>query len=229
MLMSRQRRDVSMSSQARGAPSAAAYASMGQTPSQSSPQGQGSVSNMIFTTPLLTTWLGRGIQAPTAAQYHSAPPQQVPHQQQQQPQYQPQQPQPGTSSLYFASLNHVCVSGLACHTWFLSGAAVFDPDQFEAARQCIEAGNVPAFRQAISRMNVNMQDVEDEGNTLLHWAVGYNNANMARELLLHGARQLSNEMGMTPYELACQAFHSGDSSYFAIKQLFEQGVTADSR
>jgi ankyrin repeat protein len=107
----------------------------------------------------------------------------------------------------------------------LPGAALFDAEPFEIARQCIEGGNVPAFRQAIARLNVNMQDVEDEGNTLLHWAVGYNNVSMARELLLRGARQLGNDVGMTPFELSVQAFQSGDASYFAIKQLFEQGVS----
>ena len=64
-----------------------------------------------------------------------------------------------------------------------------------------------------------------DGNTLLHWAVGYNNVHMARELLLKGARQLANDVGLTPVELANQAFMGGNASYFALKQLlFEQGL-----
>lgn len=34
--------------------------------------------------------------------------------------------------------------------------------------------------------------------SLLHWAVGYNNVAMARELLTLGASNLSNNLGTTP-------------------------------
>jgi len=97
----------------------------------------------------------------------------------------------------------------------------FDADGFELARQCIEQNNIPGLRSVLMRVNTNMQDVEDEGNTLLHWAVGYNNVACARELLLKGARQMTNDTGMTPLELASQALGAGDQAYFAIKQLFE--------
>ena len=97
----------------------------------------------------------------------------------------------------------------------------FDADGFEMARQCIEQNNVQGLRTVLLRVNANMQDFEDEGNTLLHWAVGYNTAACARELLLKGARQMPNDVGMTPAELATQAFLAGDQSFAAMKEVFD--------
>jgi hypothetical protein len=104
-------------------------------------------------------------------------------------------------------------------TLFLEKEIVFVADQYEKAKKFVENGNVGAFEDAVSGMQVNMQDISDNSNTLLHWAVGFNRLEMVRSLLMKGARNLANDVGMTPLEIAVGAVESGDYSFFEVRNL----------
>eukprot|EP01128_Nolandella_sp_AFSM9_P001813 TRINITY_DN12220_c0_g1_i1.p1 TRINITY_DN12220_c0_g1~~TRINITY_DN12220_c0_g1_i1.p1 ORF type:complete len:676 (-),score=266.19 TRINITY_DN12220_c0_g1_i1:189-1991(-) len=96
----------------------------------------------------------------------------------------------------------------------------FNEAQYVAARTAIENGNIAAFSSAAETMKVNMVSKEDGGNTLLHWAVAYNSLPMVRMLLQHGARNLANEEGVTPYEIAVMEYQmENNSAYFEVKNL----------
>jgi len=101
----------------------------------------------------------------------------------------------------------------------------FDATTYLPAREAIEDGNLFAFQEAIAKMpSVNMQDPADQQNSLLHWAVGYNRVDMVKALLARGARNLSNNVGKTPIEIAKEAYKAGDSSYFEINNLLLAGI-----
>jgi len=105
----------------------------------------------------------------------------------------------------------------------IQGIVEFSPDLFEHARLQIEKDDLAAFQESIANMSVNMQDPEDQYNTLLHWAVGYNRVDMVRALVASGAALIANEVGMTPLELATQACESGDQRFQEIKQVLSAG------
>jgi len=67
---------------------------------------------------------------------------------------------------------------------------------------------------------VNPEDL----NTLLHWAVSFNNVNAAKALIDRGSGQSANISGKTPVEIAMGAYEHGDSSYFNIRTLMAQHV-----
>jgi len=95
---------------------------------------------------------------------------------------------------------------------------VYVDNVYERAKQCIMDGNDAKLKQALTGMDINMQDPKDY-NTLLHWVVAYNEIEMARYLLQRGIIQLKNGLGLSPLDLALQAYNSGDYSFWEIKNL----------
>jgi len=57
----------------------------------------------------------------------------------------------------------------------------------------------------------------------LHWAVAYNRIQMVKLLIDMGAKQIPNQTNMTPLQLSCEAYKSGDSSYWNVKRGMETG------
>jgi len=104
-------------------------------------------------------------------------------------------------------------------TLYVEKEVVFVAEHYERAKKCIEDGNHANFEEAIQNMQVNMQSPTDMSNTLLHWAVGFNKLEMVRMLLMKGARNLANEVGVTPVEIAIGAVDSGDYSFFEVRNL----------
>jgi len=101
----------------------------------------------------------------------------------------------------------------------------YDAATYTPARTAIENGNLTAFTEAVEKMpGVNMQDPTDQDNSLLHWAVAYNRVDMVKVLLRRGARNLANNVGKTPLEIAKETYRSGDSSYFELNNLLIAGL-----
>jgi len=101
----------------------------------------------------------------------------------------------------------------------------YDAATYAPARLALENGNLTAFVEAVAKMpGVNMQDPEDQDNSLLHWAAAYNRVDMVKVLLRRGARNLANNVGKTPLEIAKEAYKSGDSSYFELHNLLVAGL-----
>jgi len=95
---------------------------------------------------------------------------------------------------------------------------VYVDNVYERAKQCIMDGNEAKLKNVAEEMDINMQDPKDY-NTLLHWSVAYNELEMARYLLSRGIKQLKNGMGLSPLDLALQAYNAGDYSFWEIKNL----------
>jgi ankyrin repeat protein len=113
----------------------------------------------------------------------------------------------------------------------------FNAELYIPARTAVENGNLDGFNAAVAKMpGVNMQDPNDEDNTyvgksfwalrsrLLHWAVAYNRLDMVRTLLRRGARNLANNVGKTPLEIAKETYSGGDSSFFEVNNLLIAGL-----
>jgi len=101
----------------------------------------------------------------------------------------------------------------------------YDAATYVPARTAVENGNLNAFIEAVEKMpGVNMQDPTDEDNSLMHWVVAYNRVDMVKVLLRRGARNLANNVGKTPLEIAKETYKSGDSSYFELNNLLIAGL-----
>jgi len=69
-----------------------------------------------------------------------------------------------------------------------------------------------------------MQDPEDQGNTLLHWAVGYNQINIARLIVENGGMIIVNEAGITPLDLVVKAC-TNDPLFIPLKNFLARVKT----
>jgi len=97
-------------------------------------------------------------------------------------------------------------------------------DAFELAKRYIELGNIAKFKEVLTNHPEIINFVEEESqNTLLHWASAYKHIEMAKLLLSHDATQFTNDLGLTPYEIAAIAVDEGqDMSYTDMKLLLQK-------